>query len=174
VCRNVADFTHEYKRGKWNVELLQLLAATAEKGRSFRRENGFGEGVFELPGGHCQKNDFFYAGDERFFSMKGNGSLPANNELAAAVPVAVALASSTSSSPPPLGRSPNATTPLVRFHRTKKARGRGFAETGILDCRCTPHVLLVDPGAVWCVFHSLLVLLRRGDFVRQVKLVLSP
>ena len=59
---------------------------------------GFGDGVFELSGGHCQKIDYTCAGDEKFISMEGRGLLPVYREPAAAVPVAAAAASSSSSS----------------------------------------------------------------------------
>ena len=111
---------HECKCGKWHVELQPFLSvrpplvATAEKGRSFRKVQGLGDGVFELSGGHCQKIDYTCAGDEHFISLEGGGSLPVYKEPAA-VPVAVVVAaaaaasssvSSSSSSISPLARSP--------------------------------------------------------------------
>jgi len=80
---NCAKFTHDgCTCGKWHVELQPFLSvrppfvATTAKSRSFRKVQGFGDGVFELSGGHCQKIDYTCAGDEKFISMEGRGLLP--------------------------------------------------------------------------------------------------
>ena len=116
AAENCAKFTHDgCTCGKWHVELQPFLSvrppfvATTEKSRSFRKVQGFGDGVFELSGGHCQKIDYTCAGDEKFISMEGRGLLPVYREPAAAVPVAAAAASSSSSS------SSSSFSPLARF-----------------------------------------------------------
>ena len=125
-----AKFTHECKCGKWHVELQPFLSvrpplvATAEKGRSLRKVQGLGDGVFELSGGHCQKIDYTCAGDEHFISLEGGGSLPVYKEPAA-VPVVVVVAAAaaaasssvSSSSISPLARSPLAAAPAASRKR---------------------------------------------------------
>jgi hypothetical protein len=123
AAEKCAKFTHDgCTCGKWHVELQPFLSvrpplvAVAEKGRSFRKVQGFGDGVFELSGGHCQKIDYTCAGDEKFISIEGRGSLPVYREPAAAVPVVAAAASSSSSSSSsslPLARFPPAADPAA-------------------------------------------------------------
>ena len=129
AAENCAKFTHDgCTCGKWHVELQPFLSvrpplvATAEKGRSLRKVQGLGDGVFELSGGHCQKIDYTCAGDEHFISLEGGGSLPVYKEPAAVPVVVVAAAAasssvSSSSSVSPLARSPLAAAPAASRKR---------------------------------------------------------